>query len=134
MPPRKRPLLLDDGMGEPPTPPKPSPSLAMRLEEEFKQAWLRAWPGVPLVDYHYGRDRKILKDLGEKLGEDGAVALIADFFEAVKTDPEVMRGSNPNVPWLQMKAQHLLLRKARRRPHARTAENIAEAKKAMGKA
>lgn len=104
-----------------------------RIEEHFKAAWAQTWPGVPLVDYRYGRDRKILKDLIERLGEEGTAALIDEFFVAVLRDPVVSRTNNPNVPSLLFHAQHLLLRKARKKPHVRTAEHIEEARKAMGK-
>ena len=105
----------------------------VRVEHHFIEAWKATWPGVPLVDYHTARDRKILKGLVEKLGEEGTTALIDDFFKAVLTDPVVSRVNNPNVPSLAYHAQHLLLRKARRRPAQRTAEHLEEAKKAMGK-
>ena|SRR2546427_408895 len=113
--------------------PAKSDGSTARVERAWKEAWTRTWPHTADVGYAYGRDRKLLRDLVAKLGEDQVVTLIGQFFDAVLHDPVVSRVNKPGVPALVYHAPYLLLRTERQRPHPRTQENLAEARKAMGK-
>lgn len=102
-----------------------------RVEEAFKAAFAKRFPDVKQM-WSYGRDRKILKGLVAQLDEETvATELIPEFFATA--DPQVTR-LNYTVPDLQRVAQRLLLNRSRKGKalHPRTAENVAEARKATG--
>ncbi len=111
---------------------KKSDGSTARAEEAFKAAFARRFPGVKQL-WSYGRDRKLLKDLITQTDEYTVVdELIPEFFTT--TDPQVTR-LQYRVTDLAYVAQRLLLNRSRRgkQLHPRTAENINEAQKAMGK-
>lgn len=111
----------------------PPSSATVRAEDAFKAAFSQRWTDTPLIYGNIGRNRAILKRLVEQLGEDTVVTvLIPEFFTS--TDPQVVR-LQYTVPDLERVAQRLLINRngRERKLHPRTAENLAEAKKATGK-
>lgn len=115
-----------------------SPSLTVRLEGVFEAEYEQCWK-IPYFQTTPGEDRKKLKQLGEQLGEAGAVALIREFFVAVRPvtqggDPVVSRCRFSNVRDLSFQTQYLLLQRSRGPQLSdRTATNIAEVARATGR-
>ena len=114
-----------------------SSSPVVRTEGAFQMAYQETWR-IPVVLNH-ARDRAILKRLIDQLGEDLVRSLIPDFFRAVVPpakggDPIVSRSRWSNVMDFGYHAQYLLLKRQRgATPTERTANNVAEITKAMGK-
>lgn len=117
-----------------PKPTKPrrqvSDGSTVRVEQAFKSAFEQRW-GFPLI-CNPGRDRKLLKGLIGQWGEAETAVLIPLFFAT--TDPEIRRCRFYNIPDFAYWSLKL------RRIHGngaglqgRTAENVHEIAKAMGK-
>lgn len=104
-----------------------------RAEHAFREEFREAHPGVPLL-FREGRDRKILADLLRLAQDEDLVVgwLIPEFFRT--QDPAITRFiRNYDVRDLAFVAQRLLLKRSgRKQLHPRTAENLHEARKAMG--
>lgn len=121
-----------------PAKPKPGASLTVVLERRFRELYEQTW-GFPYFQTSVAEDRKHLKGIGEQLGEADGLALVEAFFAAVRPvshggDPVVSRCRNSNVRDLAFHAQYLLLKRSRGHGVAdRTADNLHEVAKAMGK-
>lgn len=113
---------------------KPPPdNTTIRAEDAFKAAFAVRFKDTPVLYGNIGRNRAILKRLVAQVGIELVVdVLIPEFFAS--TDPQVTR-LQYTVPDLERVAQRLLInRNQKAKPlHQRTAENVAEAKKATGK-
>lgn len=117
---------------------KPSQSPTMRLEAAFRAAYEETWK-FPYYQTSPAEDRGHLKRMIEQLGEETATSLVADFFRAVVPvcdggDPVVSRSRCSSIRDFSYHAQYLLLQR-RRGPQlaTRTAENLSEVLKAMGR-
>lgn len=134
-------LILESDDGK-----KPSATAEIRLRSKspverlygyFIQQYERAW-GIPLI-LCVARDRAILKRFCDQLGEIETRTLIDEFFRAVRPvakggDPVVSKSRWSNLMDLSYHAQYLLLKRSRGNQLAdRTASNLAEIRKAMGK-
>lgn len=116
-----------------------SGSPVVRLEGAFQLAFERTW-GFPVI-INYGRDRKLLQDLVDQLGEEGVAALIPRFFAAVVPvqkggDPVVSRCRASDIADFKYHVPHLRMKAARGAAgdmSERTAANVDAAMKATGR-
>ncbi len=121
----------------PPKKVKPeSDGSTVRVQAAFKAAFAKRFGAETkqLWEGKIARSRKSFKALVEAAGEETVVnVLIPEFFAS--SDPQVER--TQYEPWdLERLAQRLLLNRVRKNgsgQHARTAANVNEAAKAMGK-
>jgi len=117
---------------------KPSSSPTMRLEAAFRTAYEETWK-FPYYQTSPIEDRTHLKRMIEQIGEETATSLLTDFFKAVVPvaeggDPVVSRSRCSSIRDFNYHAQYLLLQRRRGPKLAdRTAENVAEVLKAMGR-
>lgn len=107
-----------------------TPAPSVRLEQQFKAEFERCWGFPPIMNPP--RDRKLLKTLVDQWDEAIVSALIPFFFTT--TDPEVRRSRFYNVPDFYYWAPKLRrLQNGSGPVHERTAANINEIAKAMGR-
>lgn len=117
---------------------KQSSSPTMRLEAAFRAAYEETWK-FPYYQTSPIEDRTHLKRMIEQLGEELATSLVADFFKAVVEvhkggDPIVSRSRSSSIRDFNYHAPYLLLQRRRGPKLAdRTAENVFEIAKAMGR-
>lgn len=105
-----------------------------RAELAFKAAFEERFK-FPMagVMFKMARDRKLLKDTIAEEGEAGTIALIQLFFRC--TDPQIKRCRFYNVPDFRYWAPRLKLLSSGNHTdmHERTASNVHEISKAMGR-
>ena len=111
---------------------------ATRVEAAFRLAYERTW-GFPYFQTSPSEDRHHINAILEQLGEDAILRLVNDFFDAVRPiaqggDPVVSKCRCSNVRDFNYHAQYLLLKRQRGPQLAgRTADNVVEIRKAMGR-
>lgn len=115
-----------------------SESATVRLEGHFEIGYQLTW-NFPYYQTSPAEDRGHLKRMHEKLGEETAHWLIDEFFAAVVPvakggDPIVSKSRHSNVRDLSYHVPHLLTRRQRGTLSDKTASNVHEIAKAMGRA
>lgn len=108
-----------------------SKALSMRLLGKFMIAYEKRWGFPYAVTVAERRDLSILKKLGEEWGEDAVTETFDLFFTS--TDPQVRRSRFYNVPDFLYWAPRLRMASRNGDVHDKTASNIHEISKAMGR-
>lgn len=112
-----------------------SKSMSMRLlgawctQYEHTRNTVKRW-GFPYSLHAQTRDLAILKKMGEDWGEDETLAVMRAFFAT--TDPRIMR-TNYEMTDFRFHAARLRMAQAGGEMHDKTASNIHEISKAMGR-